>query len=91
MHLMVYGEYVQSPQVRLAALLAAQTPGIDSYYFVNSGAEAIEGCIKLARRYTSRKKIFQESGFDSGITTCGKSINVMSPSQYKILYAERSP
>ena len=58
MHLMVYGEYVQSPQVRLAALLAAQTPGIDSYYFVNSGAEAIEGCIKLARRYTSRKKIF---------------------------------
>ena len=57
LHLMVYGEYIQSPQVQLATLLAKHTPGIDSFYFVNSGTEAIEGCIKLARRYTGRKKI----------------------------------
>ncbi len=57
MHVMVYGEYIQSPQVKLAQLLSSQTPGIDSYYFVNSGSEAIDGIIKLSRRYTGRKKI----------------------------------
>jgi acetylornithine/succinyldiaminopimelate/putrescine aminotransferase len=59
MHLMVYGEYVQSPQVKLASRLAEVLPGnIDSVYFVNSGTEAIEGAIKLSRRATGRKKIF---------------------------------
>ncbi len=58
MHLMVYGEYIQSPQVKLAAKLASVIPSIDSVYFTNSGTEAIEGAIKLARRYTGRKKIF---------------------------------
>lgn len=58
MHLMVYGEYIQSPQVKLAAKLASVIPSIDSVYFTNSGTEAIEGAIKLARRYTERKKIF---------------------------------
>jgi len=59
MHLMVYGEYIQSPQVKLASRLAEVLPGhIDSVYFVNSGTEAIEGAIKLSRRATGRKKIF---------------------------------
>ena len=58
MHLMVYGEYIQSPQVKLAAKLATVIPSIDSVYFTNSGTEAIEGAIKLARIYTGRKKIF---------------------------------
>ncbi len=58
MHLMVYGEYIQSPQVKLAAKLASVIPSLDSIYFTNSGTEAIEGAIKLARRYTGRKKIF---------------------------------
>ena len=58
MHLMVYGEYIQSPQVKLAAKLASVIPSLDSVYFTNSGTEAIEGAIKLARRYTGRKKIF---------------------------------
>ncbi|TND07501.1 MAG: ornithine/acetylornithine aminotransferase [Bacteroidetes bacterium] len=58
MHLMVYGEYVQAPQVKLAHKLAQLLPAhIDSAYFVNSGAEAIEGAMKLAKRYTGRPEI----------------------------------
>src|SRR6056297_4339265 len=46
MHLMVYGEYIQSPQVKFADLLTSQLPStLDSVYFVNSGSEAIEGAI----------------------------------------------
>lgn len=58
MHLMVYGEYIQSPQVLLAQRLSSVLPSLDSVYFVNSGTEATEGAIKLARRATGRKKIF---------------------------------
>jgi len=58
MHLMVYGEYVQSPQVKLAKELSDQLPdNLDNVYFVNSGSEAIEGALKLAKRYTGRSEI----------------------------------
>ncbi|MFM9009170.1 MAG: aspartate aminotransferase family protein, partial [Bacteroidota bacterium] len=57
MHLMVYGEYVQSPQVKLASALAEVSEGLDCVYFVNSGTEATEGAMKLARRATGRKKL----------------------------------
>lgn len=58
MHLMVYGEYIQSPQVKLANALAATLPkSLDSVYLVNSGSEAVEGALKLAKRYTSRANI----------------------------------
>ncbi|MEQ1746235.1 MAG: aminotransferase class III-fold pyridoxal phosphate-dependent enzyme [Saprospiraceae bacterium] len=56
-HTLVYGEYVLAPQVELAALLAEQLPGLDSVYFVNSGTEAAEGAMKLAKRYTGRADI----------------------------------
>jgi len=56
-HTMVYGEYVLTPQVQLATLLAQQLPGLDSVYLVNSGAEATEGAMKLAKRYTGRPEI----------------------------------
>lgn len=58
MHLMVYGEFVQPVQVELAKLLCdnlAQT--LNSVYYVNSGSEAIEGAMKLAKRYTGRSEI----------------------------------
>src|ERR1035438_4877672 len=59
MHLMVYGEYVQSPQVKLAEQLVALLPdSLDCVYFVNSGSEAIEGAMKLAKRVTGRTNIF---------------------------------
>ncbi|MDR2361492.1 MAG: aspartate aminotransferase family protein [Prevotellaceae bacterium] len=58
MHLMVYGEYIQSPQVLFAQALAGVLPAsLDCVYFVNSGAEANEGALKLAKRYTGRTEI----------------------------------
>jgi len=55
LHLMVYGEYVQSPQIQFAdALTAAMPDSLDSVYFVNSGSEAVEGAIKLAKKATGR-------------------------------------
>ena len=55
---MVYGEFVESPQVQYATWLANHLPGeIDSVYFVNSGSEAVEGAIKLAKRATGRTEI----------------------------------
>lgn len=58
MHLMVYGEYIQSPQVKLAEALASTLPDpLSAVYLVNSGSEAIEGAIKLAKRHTGRPKI----------------------------------
>lgn len=58
MHLMVYGEYVQSPQTRLAKALTDTLPdALSAVYLVNSGSEAIEGAIKLAKRYTGKPKI----------------------------------
>ena len=58
MHVMVYGEYIQKPAVDLAKLLAKHLPKpLESTYLVNSGTEAIEGSLKLARRYTGRSEI----------------------------------
>ena len=58
LHTMVYGEYVLAPQVELAQLLAEQLPDpLDSVYLVNSGTEATEGAMKLAKRYTGRAEI----------------------------------
>ena len=58
LHTMVYGEYVLSPQIRFAKLLVDQLPpSLDNVYLVNSGSEAIEGAMKLAKRYTGRPGI----------------------------------
>lgn len=58
MHLMVYGEFVQSPQVLLAEKISSILPEkLSSVYFVNSGSEAIEGALKLAKRYTNKSEL----------------------------------
>ena len=58
MHVMVYGEMVERPQVEYATRLAELLPGdIDCVYFVNSGAEAVEVALKLAKRYTGRTEL----------------------------------
>ena len=58
MHVMVYGEYIQEPAVAYAKLLASLLPApLETTYLVNSGTEAIEGALKLARRYTGRSQI----------------------------------
>ncbi len=58
MHVMVYGEYILSPQVRLARALAENLPEpLDNVYLTNSGSEAVEGSMKLAKRHTGRYEI----------------------------------
>jgi acetylornithine/N-succinyldiaminopimelate aminotransferase len=58
MHIMVYGEYIQKPQVHLAEKLCNYLPsGLNSVYYTNSGSESVEGAIKLARRYTGRYEV----------------------------------
>src|SRR5690606_33591717 len=58
LHLMVYGEYVQSPQSELAKALCDTLPEeLDNVYLVNSGSEAVEGALKLAKRYTGKPNL----------------------------------
>jgi putrescine aminotransferase len=57
LHLMVYGEYVQSPQTLLAKAIVDTLPEeLNNVYLVNSGSEAIEGALKVAKRYTNRRE-----------------------------------
>ncbi|MBK8041561.1 MAG: aspartate aminotransferase family protein [Haliscomenobacter sp.] len=58
MHTLVYGEFVLEPQVQLATLLAQQLPSsLNRVYFVNSGSEATEGAMKVAKRFTGRAEL----------------------------------
>src|SRR5678815_3602248 len=58
LHLMVYGEFIETPQVQYAKLLIDHLPSsLDSVYFTNSGAEATEGAMKLAKRFTDRSEV----------------------------------
>ena len=58
MHLMVYGEIIQNPQIKYAERLSEILPAsLNSCYFVNSGSEAVEGALKLAKRYTAKSRI----------------------------------
>lgn len=58
LHIMVYGEFVETPQVRYAKQLTDYLPAsLNSVYFTNSGAEAVEGAMKLAKRVTGRTQI----------------------------------
>ncbi|MFU8845040.1 MAG: aspartate aminotransferase family protein [Bacteroidales bacterium] len=68
MHLMVYGEFIQEPQVLLAKLLSDHLPdSLNAVYFVNSGSEAIEGAMKLAKRYTGRTGVAAfKNGYHGG-------------------------
>ncbi len=75
MHVMVYGEVIQSPQVQYAALLASHLPDtLDMVYFTSSGAEATEGAMKLAKRLTRRPKILAFKNAYHGSTQGALSI-----------------
>jgi acetylornithine/succinyldiaminopimelate/putrescine aminotransferase len=76
MHVMVYGEFVQSPQAQLAKAIAETLPAtLDNIFFVNSGSEAIEGAMKLAKRYTGRNKIIACKKAYHGATQGALSLN----------------
>lgn len=75
MHVMVYGEFIESPQVQYAKLLTNNLPSpLKSVYFTNSGAEAIEGSMKLAKRVTNRTQIIAFKNSYHGSTQGALSI-----------------
>ncbi|MCK0146879.1 aspartate aminotransferase family protein [Arenibacter sp. F26102] len=75
MHVMVYGEYIQEPAVAYTKLLAEQLPSpLETTYLVNSGTEAIEGALKLARRFTGRSQILAARNAYHGNTMGSLSI-----------------
>ena len=75
MHVMVYGEFIESPQVQYAKLLTDHLPSsLNSVYFTNSGAEAIEGAMKLAKRVTNRTQIIAFKNSYHGSTQGALSI-----------------
>lgn len=81
LHTMVYGEYVLSPQVQLADLMVQHLPQqLDSVYFVNSGTEATEGAMKLAKRYTGRTEIIAAKNAYHGSSQGAASL--MSPTTF---------
>lgn len=76
MHTMVYGEFYQDPQINLAAKLNEVLPtGLDTTYFVNSGTEANEAALKLAKRFTGRHKLISFVGAYHGNTHGSMSVS----------------
>lgn len=90
MHLMVYGEIIQSPQVKFAELLSSQLPdNLESTYFVNSGSEAVEGALKLAKRYTGRTEIIAFKNAYHGSTH--GALSLMSDDFFSIAFRPLLP
>jgi len=90
MHLMVYGEYVQTPQVRFAEKLVSLSPeSLQSVYFTNSGAEAVEGALKLAKRFTGRQQIIAFHNSYHGSTH--GALSVMGNEEFKQAYRPLLP
>ena len=89
-HVMVYGEFLQSPQYKLAKLLADNlTESLSTTYFVNSGTEAIEGAMKLAKRATGRSEII--SCKDSYHGSTQGALSIMGNEEHKAKYRPLLP
>lgn len=96
LHIMVYGEFIESPQVQYAKLLTEHLPAnLNSVYFTNSGAEAVEGAMKLAKRVTNRSQIIAFNQSYHGSTQGALSIigdeywrNTFRPLLPDILHAD---
>ncbi len=90
MHLMVYGEFVQTPQVNFAKTLADVLPAnLSCTYFVNSGAEAVEGAMKLAKRYTNRTELIACKNSYHGSTQ--GALSLMGNEEFKQAYRPLLP
>jgi acetylornithine/succinyldiaminopimelate/putrescine aminotransferase len=90
MHVIVYGEFIQSPQVQYAkALLALLPENLQSIYFTNSGAEAAEGAMKLAKRVTKRTRIVAFEGAYHGSTQ--GALSVMGDEYFRNAYRPLLP
>ena len=90
LHLMVYGEVIESPQVRYATRMAELLPSnLQSVYFVNSGSEAVEGALKLAKRYTGRTEMISFKNAYHGSTH--GSLSMMGGEEYRNSYRPLLP
>ncbi|MBB2149392.1 aspartate aminotransferase family protein [Pedobacter gandavensis] len=90
MHIMVYGEFVQSPQVNFAKALADVLPShLNCTYFVNSGAEAVEGAMKLAKRFTGRSEII--ACYNSYHGSTQGALSLMGNEEFKQAYRPLLP
>lgn len=90
LHLTVYGEFIQAPQVQFAEKLSSILPAIlNSVYFVNSGAEATEGAMKLAKRFSGRSEIIACHNSYHGSTQ--GALSVMGNEYYKQAYRPLLP
>ena len=90
MHVMVYGEYIQSPQYQLAKLLAENLPSsLNCTYLVNSGCEAIEGAMKLAKRVTRKTEFFSCKNSYHGSSQ--GALSLMGTEVYKTNYRPLLP
>ena len=90
LHLTVYGEFIQSPQVKFAEKLASILPEtLHSIYFVNSGTEATEGAMKLAKRFTGRSNIIACHNSYHGSTQ--GALSIMGNEYYKQAYRPLLP
>ncbi|MGZ3904360.1 MAG: aspartate aminotransferase family protein, partial [Bacteroidia bacterium] len=90
MHLMVYGEYIQSPQVQLAKALSDLLPEkLNTTYFVNSGSEATEGALKLAKRYTGRGEMISCKNSYHGSTQ--GALSMIGSEEFKTNYRPLLP
>lgn len=83
LHVMVYGEFVQSSQLNLAKKITSLLPaGLDQVYLVNSGTEATEGALKLAKRYTGRNEIISFNKSYHGSTHGSLSVSGNETKKY---------
>jgi acetylornithine/N-succinyldiaminopimelate aminotransferase len=90
LHTMVYGELIQSPQVMLARELVGHLPeNLDRVFFVNSGSEAVEGALKLAKRYTGKTEIVCFANAYHGSTH--GALSVMGDEFYKSAFRPLLP
>jgi acetylornithine/N-succinyldiaminopimelate aminotransferase len=90
LHIMVYGEFIETPQVQFAKLLTDHLPvNLNSVYFTNSGTEAVEGAMKLAKRFTGRTNIISFNNSYHG-TTQG-ALSVMGDEYWRNAYRPLLP
>jgi len=90
LHVTVYGEFVQAPQVQFASQLLATLPAsFGSVYLTNSGAEAVEGSMKIAKRYTGRRQIIAAKNAYHGSTQ--GALSLIGGTAYQQAYAPLLP
>jgi acetylornithine/succinyldiaminopimelate/putrescine aminotransferase len=90
LHITVFGEFVQSPQIELAEKLVSVLPNsLNSVYFVNSGTEATEGAMKIAKRYTGRSKIIAANKAYHGSTQ--GALSLIGNEDYRTAYGPLLP